>query len=473
MVDLLNHSIVAIAELIRRREISSLEVTTELLARIERVDPVINAFIAVDAEHAIDRAKAADESLARDGVKGPLHGVPLAHKDLFYRAGEPASGGSSLRKDWRASYDATVLRRLDGAGAIAVGRLNMAEFAYDPTGDNRLIGLARNPWNVEYICGGSSSGSGAAVAACLCFGSLGSDTGGSIRLPASICGVVGIKPTHGRVSSHGCMPLSFSLDCIGPLARNVRDAARLLSVIAGPDPQDPTTLDRAVENYEAACEVDPRGVRIGIPENYFWHHVSDVHASALHAAIERLFHLGCLTKPIKLPGLGAAVAAANIVLGAESAALHKPLFARHADEYNLPVRTRLENGLGYSAIEYIDALRYRGPALSQFLDAVSDVDLIVAPTLGVRPPTVIETQTKAAGDVSQVAALLTYWTRPVNFLGVPAISVPVGLDEAGIPIGIQLIGKPFGEAILIRAAAAIEASSDMVRRSPNDLATQT
>jgi aspartyl-tRNA(Asn)/glutamyl-tRNA(Gln) amidotransferase subunit A len=456
MSDLADLTLREVSARIRHRQVSSLEVTAAVLNRINRLQPLLNAYIQVDDEGALAAARRADEALARGDVSGPIHGVPLAHKDLFYRAGEPATAATPLRAQWRAPATATVLRRLDAAGAITVGRLNMAEFAYDPTGANRFTGFARNPWHRDYVSGGSSSGSGVAVAAGLCFGSLGTDTGGSIRLPASICGVVGVKPTYGRVSLLGCMPLSFSLDCIGPLARNVRDAARLLAVIAGHDPGDPTSIATPVGDYEAACERDPRGLRIGVPENYYFEHVSRDCAAAFHGALDRLRHLGCMVQHVPISNMTPAVAAANIVLGAESAALHRPIFSKHPDQYTDAVRTRLENGVGYSAVDYIDALRYRATALSRFLDAMAPVDVLAVPSFGLSPPTIADVEAQSASQVSHSVSLLTYWTRPANFLGVPAISVPIGFDRAGLPLGFQVIAKPFDEATAMRAASAVE-----------------
>ena len=459
-------SLAGAASLVAAREISSRELTQAMLDRIERVDPAIGAFAQIEPELALAQADACDRDLSEGRARGPLHGVPLAHKDLLYRTGAPAQAGSPLRAGWRARSDATVLSQLEAAGAVTLGRLAMAEFAYDPTGNNGVSGLARNPWNADRICGGSSSGSGAAVAARLCFGSIGSDTGGSIRLPAAICGVVGLKPTHGRVSLHGAMPLSFSMDCLGPLTRNVADAALMLAAIAGPDPLDATSFDIPAGDYSAACRQTPHGLVVGIPHDYFWQHVDQNIADLLHRAIDRMTQAGCKVVQVSLSDMDAAVAAASIVLGAEAAALHRPDFAAAPDGYSPAVRTRMENGLGYLAVDYIDALRYRAVALARYLEATAEVHVVAAPALGTPVPTVSEIETTALGGTSHVAAMLTYWTRPANFLGIPAISVPAGLGADGMPVGLQLMGKPFAEATLLRAGSAAEAVSEMAGARP-------
>ena len=469
MTDPSGFSLIEIADKIRDRQISSVEITTILLTRIARCQPVINAFIQVHEDRALNDARAADEELCQQGPRGPLHGVPLAHKDMFDRPGEIVTYGSRMRRNARADVHATVLRRLDAAGAVTLGTLNMAEFAYSPTGANTLTGIARNPWNPAHICGGSSSGSAAALAARLCFGALGSDTGGSIRQPAAICGVVGLKPTFGRVSLHGAMPLSFSLDCVGPLARTVCDAARLMSIIAGPDPADPSTLPEPVPDYEMACRPLRRATRIGVPHEYFWHNVEPRIGALLEDVIGQASRAGMEIARLHIPDLAPVVAAANILIGADSAALHRRTLASDPDAFGAPVRARIENGLGYTAQDYIDALKYRATALARFLAAMNSVEVLAVPCLAIPTPTIAETENPSFGTPSSLAALLTYWVRPVNFLGLPAISVPCGFGPDGLPIGIQLIGKPFQEARLLEVACFFEAIFDLSSVWPNEL----
>src|SRR5690606_33096570 len=283
--DLLGLDLVGAAEGVRTRKFSAVELTEACIRRIERLQPKLNCFISLEAETALAAARRADEELAKGVVRGPLHGIPLAHKDMLYRAGKVTTCGSKIRKDFVPSYTATVHLRLEAAGALDLGTLNMAEFAFGPTGHNAHWGHCRNPWNPDHITGGSSSGSASAVAARMVYGALGSDTGGSIRLPAGLCGLVGLKPTQGRVSRDGVMPLSCSLDQVGPLTRTVRDSTRIFAAIAGYDPQDPTSSTATVEDYESRLAGGVRGLRIGVPVNYFYDGIHDGIRAALDESL--------------------------------------------------------------------------------------------------------------------------------------------------------------------------------------------
>jgi len=402
------------------------------------------------------QAERADAEMSTWGDKRRLHGIPLAHKDMFYRRDQVVTCGSIRRKNWRPPSDSTVLRRLEAEGAISLGTLNMSEFAYSPTGANNLVGAARNPWNPEYICGGSSSGSAAAVAAGLCLGALGSDTGGSVRIPAAICGVVGLMPTRGRVSRRGSLPLSFSLDCIGTLARTVSDAAVLLYCISGRDEDDPTTDGGTIPDFEAACDEEPRGLCVGVADRYFCENLDVDHQRAFDGALRVLERAGIRIKPVALPDMKQIVAAANVILGAESASIHARSLAAAPASYSEEIRARIENGFSYTAVEYIDALKFRSVALAQYAAATSGVDAVVTPTHGQGTPRLDQINTLPAREVTRLVANLSYWTRPINFLGVPALSVPAGLTGDGLPFGIQLVGKPFAEANLLSLAAGFE-----------------
>ena len=290
--ELARMTLTAVADAIRRRKVSSLEVTQSLLARIDRLQPQLNCFISIERDDVLKAARSADRRLARRGKIGPLHGVPLAHKDMFYRAGRIATCGSRILREHRQQVTATVIERLAAAGALWLGGLNMGEFASDPTGGNEHFGRCRNPWNPEYVTGGSSSGSAAAVAARLSYASLGSDTGGSIRTPAALCGVVGFKPTNGRVSVYGAMPRAWSHDCVGPLARTVRDCALIARVIAGADPRDPTASGEPVPDYARKLRSGIKGVRIGVPANYFYDGVTADVQACMDASLAVLKSLG-------------------------------------------------------------------------------------------------------------------------------------------------------------------------------------
>ncbi len=454
-----------VAAAIRRRKLSSVELTRSLLERIARWQPALNAFVRVEAEDALAAAKAADRALARRGPKGPLHGVPLAHKDMYYSAGKPAGCGSKLREGWIAPVTSTAIVRLEAAGSFRLGALHMSEFAYSPTGHNSYLGPAHNPWDASRITGGSSSGSGAAVAARLTHAALGSDTGGSIRLPAHFCGVTGFKPTYGRVSRANALPLSFTLDTVGPLAQTAEDCALITALIAGPDPLDPTTAGAPAWNAKAAKR-SPKGLKIGVPTRFYVDDLEPDVAAALDAALAAFTRLGAKIVKVELPDQTALSAAALIVLAVEATSAHAPWLRTRAADYGPQVRNRLENGLAYSAIEYLEALRWRGPALAAHLDALGDVDVVIAPASRLVAPTIEETDVGGGPDAEAAIQAVTRFMRPVNYLGLPTLVVPAGQSRQGLPIGLQLIGRPFGDETLIALGTAFQNATDHHRRMP-------
>ena len=454
-----------VAAAIRRRKLSSVELTRSLLERIARWQPALNAFVRVEAEDALVAAKTADRALARRGAKGPLHGVPLAHKDMYYSAGKPAGCGSKLREGWIAPVTSTAIVRLEAAGSFRLGALHMSEFAYSPTGHNSYLGPAHNPWDASRITGGSSSGSGAAVAARLTHAALGSDTGGSIRLPAHFCGVTGFKPTYGRVSRANALPLSFTLDTVGPLAQTAEDCALITALIAGPDPLDPTTAGAPAWNAKAAKR-SPKGLKIGVPTRFYVDDLEPDVAAALDAALAAFTRLGAKIVKVELPDQTALSAAALIVLAVEATSAHAPWLRTRAADYGPQVRNRLENGLAYSAIEYLEALRWRAPALAAHLGALGDVDVVIAPASRLVAPTIEETDVGGGPDADAAIQAVTRFMRPVNYLGLPTLVVPAGQSRQGLPIGLQLIGRPFGDETLIALGAAFQNATDHHRRMP-------
>jgi aspartyl-tRNA(Asn)/glutamyl-tRNA(Gln) amidotransferase subunit A len=458
-------SLTQVAAAIRRRKLSSVELTRALLARIERWQPALNAFVRVEADEALAAAKAADGILARRGPKGPLHGVPLAHKDMYYFAGKPAGCGSKVREGWIAPTTSTAIARLVAAGSFRLGALHMAEFAYGPTGHNSYLGVAHNPWDVSRITGGSSSGSAAAVGARLVHAALGSDTGGSIRLPAHFCGVTGFKPTNGRVSRANTLPLSFTLDTVGPLAQTAEDCGLIASIIAGPDPLDPTTAGAPAWNAKAAKR-SPKGLKIGVPTRFYVEDLEPAVGAALDAALETCRRLGGKIVKVDLPDQTAVAAAALLVLAVEATTCHAPWLRTRTADYGPQVRNRLENGLAYSAVEYLEALRRRGPALAAHLAAIGDVDIIIAPASRAVAPTIAETDIGAAPEAEAAIQAITRFMRPVNYLGLPVLVVPAGQSAQGLPIGLQLIGRPFGDETLIALGTAIQGVTDHHRRMP-------
>lgn len=434
---------------VRDGRTTSVALTRACLDRIERLQPRLNAFVAVSGEAALARATAADRARADGAALGPLHGVPLAHKDMFYRVGEISACGSRIRADWRADATATVLRRLDDAGAITLGRLGMSEFAVGPLGLNAHFGAVRNPWNPERVSGGSSSGPAAAVAAGLCFGALGSDTGASIRVPAAACGVVGLKPTYGLVSRAGAMPLSHSLDVVGPLARTVADVVLLAHVIAGADEADPASLSAPAALIPAAPPPLPPGLKIGVPTSFFTDGLDPELAVAQDAAAAQIVALGCVAVPVEVPAFEAATRLYPLILGAEAASLHGAWLRERPLDYAPQVRGRLLAGLRIPAADYVTALRARAGLLAQVMALFARVDVILAPTWSRLPPRIADVEHESVPDASRTVAGVLRATLPANVLGLPALTVPIGMTSVGVPAGAQLIGPPWSEPRLL------------------------
>ena len=460
-------SLTELADAIAARQLSAVEVVSATVARARRLQPVLNCFISLQAEAALESAAAADAALARGEAPGPLHGVPLAHKDMFYRTGHVTTCGSRIRKDFVPDHDSTALARLDRAGAIYLGGLNMAEFATGPTGHNEHWGDCRNPWNQAHISGGSSSGSGASVGGRVVYGALGSDTGGSVRLPSACCGVVGLKPTNGLVSRHGLMPLSYTLDTVGPLARTVRDAARITGVIAGHDPLDPTSSRRPAPDYEAALAEGVAGLRIGVPTDYFYDIASDEVRALMERSLDVFRAAGAEVVEVRVPDIARINHLSNVVLSSEAAAIHEPWIAGRPDDYQEQVRNRYEPGLHVPAVKYIQALSARAGLLREFVDtALAGVDALHTPGIPFPIPTRDETNVGGGERMAQMVAGLSWCTRAANYLGGPALIVPCGFTESGLPAAFQLMGRPFSEATLFRLGHAYQDATDWHTRAP-------
>jgi aspartyl-tRNA(Asn)/glutamyl-tRNA(Gln) amidotransferase subunit A len=457
-----------LAAAIRARKVSPLEATREYVSRIERLDGRIRAFITVDAAGAMDRARALEKDAMDGRWHGPLHGVPLAHKDLFRIAPLPTSCGTKTAEYFVAEHDATAVTRLAEAGAVTLGKLNMAELAMGPYGDNAHHGDVQNPWRYGHVSGGSSSGSGAAVAAGLAVGALGTDTGGSIRLPAACCGIAGLKPTYGRVSRAGGMPLSWSMDHIGPMARTVRDVALLLEVMAGADPEDATASARPVDDYVGALEQSIRGLRVGLADNYYFDGVAPEVAEAVKGMGAMLERLGARVEPLRLPDPQVIHDVAGIVARAESAVVHARILRERPHELQPAVRARLAVGERVSAHDYLQALRLRARIAREFIREVfAEVDLVLAPATPTPAPSLAEA---TAGDGETIAARMGRFsrlTRPWNGLGLPVLALPCGFSAHGLPIGAQLAGRPFDEATVLRVGHAYEQATDWHRRRPD------
>jgi aspartyl-tRNA(Asn)/glutamyl-tRNA(Gln) amidotransferase subunit A len=459
-------SLVAVANAIAEKRLSSHEVTRSCLHRIAQWQPRLNAFMTIEAEAALKAADEADAALARGNNHGALHGVPLAHKDMYYDEGRVVTCGSKIRRDFVAKTTSTALQRLKDAGAIRLGSLQMAEFAYGPTGHNFHHGAVHNPFAFGHITGGSSSGSGAAVAARLTFAALGSDTGGSIRMPAHFCGVTGLKTTYGRISRAGAMPLSQSLDTVGPLARTAEDCALLLGLMAGADPEDPTAATLPVPDYMAATTGSIKGVRIGVPSAFYVDDLDADVARILDDTMAVLKREGAHVVEVELPDQRQLTAACQLVLAVEATAHHKRWLIERPQDYGPQVLMRLQNGLAIHGVSYLEALRWRGPALAAHIAATADVDAVIAPVAPVAAPTIAESDVGNSPDAEAVIQRLTRFTRPINYLGLPSLSIPSGFTQRGLPVGMQLIGRSFDEATLLKIGAAFQRITDFHERVP-------
>jgi aspartyl-tRNA(Asn)/glutamyl-tRNA(Gln) amidotransferase subunit A len=459
-------SLTEVAQAIAQKRFSSREVTLACLDRVAQWQPRLNAFMAIETDAALAAADAADAALAKGNVGGALHGVPLAHKDMYYDAGKIVTCGSHIRRDFVATTTATALQCLKDAGTIRLGSLQMAEFAYGPTGHNTHYGAVHNPWGLDRVTGGSSSGSGAAVAARLTFAALGSDTGGSIRMPAHFCGVTGLKTTVGRISRAGAMPLSQSLDTVGPLARTVLDCALLLGLMAGADADDPTAVAGPLPDYVAATRESIKGLKIGLPSAFYVDDLDPEVERILDDTITVLKRQGADIVQVELPDQRQLTAACQLVLAVEATAFHKRWMIERPQDYGPQVLMRLQNGLAIPGVSYLEAVRWRGPALAAYLAAVAGVDAVIAPVAPVAAPTIAESDVGNSPDAEAVIQRLTRFTRPVNYLGLPSLAIPSGFTKSGLPVGMQLIGRSFDEAMLLRIGAVFQRVTDFHTRVP-------
>jgi aspartyl-tRNA(Asn)/glutamyl-tRNA(Gln) amidotransferase subunit A len=451
MDSLTSLSCVGLAKAIRERRTTCMAAMEAVLERAHAVQPKLNCFIRIDDEAALAAAHLADKEIVRGYVRGPLHGVPMAHKDMYYRRGVVSTCGSKIMRGTPAAGTAKVLEHLDAAGAIQFGVLNMAEFAMGPTGHNWHYGHCRNPWDPERITGGSSSGSGASVAARANFAALGSDTGGSVRLPSAFCGLAGVRPTHGRVSVENILPLCPSLDTVGPLTRTVADAALMLEVIApgfSVDLEKPVTGLRIGKALREGC--DPQI------------------AAAMDASLDVFRRLGATVVEIELPDFSKLNALGAALHAAEANPFHDAWFRTRPHDYSPQVRERLERGRPTLALDYLKAVQARGPAIAAFCQAVfSKVDLVHGPVVSFQTPTITETDIATGEEAAQMLASFVRLTRPISYLGLPVVCANAGFTKAGMPIGMQLIAPPMDEATALRAAHAFDQSfQDTAHREP-------
>ncbi len=457
-----------LAALIGTRQVSPVEVTEAYLERIDEVEERVNAFITMMTDEALEAARRAEQAIQAGQYLGPLHGVPIGLKDLFYTRGVRTTAGSQVKRwaEFVPKEDATVVARLRQAGAIILGKLNLHEFAAGATSYNPHYGPCRNPWDLSRITGGSSGGSGAAVAAGLCAAAMGTDTGGSVRIPAALCGVVGLKPTYGRVSRHGIVPLAWSLDHAGPLTRSVRDAALVLNAIAGHDPRDPASAQVDVPDFTRHLDEGVRGLRVGVPREFFLDSAAREVRQAVERAIAVLAGLGAAVEEVSLPSARMVPLFHSVISMSEAATYHEEVIRYYANELTPNVRQRFETGAMLPAVHYIRAQRARALVRQEMASVLEQVDVLATPAAPITAPEIgQETVTTDHGE-EPVLTLLSRFTSPFNDAGNPACTVPCGFDGTGLPIGLQVAGRAFDEATVLRVAHAYEQATEWHSRRP-------
>ena len=461
-------SIAETAAMLRAKEISPVEVAQVYLDRIDAHDGRLRAYITVMREQALAQAREAERDIQAGRYIGPLHGIPVAVKDILYTRGVLTSAGSKVLSDHLPSDDSTIIERLRSAGAVLLGKLNLSEFAIGGTIDHPF-GTPRNPWNTDHSAGASSSGSGIAVAAGLCAGALGSDTGGSIRGPSSFCSIVGIRPTYGRVTRHAVVPMAWSLDTVGPMTRTVQDCAVMLQAIAGHDPRDPSSSSEPVPSYTQSIDAGTRDLRIGLPKEMFDFEGLDAEVhDAVTMAVGVLEELGASSEPVSLPASERSGAVFISIGDVECAAFHSKWLRTRGDDYDWSTRTRLESAALAPATAYIRAERARALIRREMLEALETHEVLVMPTSPVPPPS-IEASTGSPGGYYQGRLDLgrRRYTSPAALAGLPTLSVPCGFSKAGLPMGVQIVGRPFAEATLFTVGRAYEAATEWHSMHPD------
>lgn len=463
--DLLSKSVTELSGLIESKQVSPVEVTNSLLDHARAINPITNAYISFAEDQARADARKAEDEIAAGHYRGPFHGVPMAVKDNLYTAGYPTTMASKIHRDFVPESDATVIARLREAGAVLTGKLNMHEYAWGIDNNSPHFGPVANPWNTDKIPGGSSGGSGAAVASNATFATLGTDTAGSIRIPSAACGIVGLKPTHGRVPKDGCYPLSWTLDHIGPMTKTVADAAALMQVIAGFDAKDPTCIDAPVDDYTVGLNTDATDLVIGVEEDYYFRDVDNEIDRLVRAQIDALVSQGARVETVTIPALAYSEWAELAVSLSEAAAIHHTDLVTRPDDFGADIRFLFELGELFSSVDYLQAQQVRRQLKQDFQAAFAQVDVLIAPTLPVMAPNIGESEADLNGKKVDLIDNFIRFTGPGNLTGVPAMSVPVGLND-GLPVGLQIIGPAFGEAKVLEVGSIIERGNPMGGRTP-------
>lgn len=466
MTDLADMDLVELSGAIESGKATPVEITDAFLDRIRADNATYNAFVAVTADSARAEAEKARDEIAAGRRRGALHGLPIGHKDLYATAGVATTGGSNVLAGNVPAEDATVVAKLTDAGMISLGKLNTHEFAYGPTGENSCFGPTRNPWNTEMITGGSSGGSGAAVAGGLLPVATGSDTGGSIRMPAACCGVTGLKPTYGRVSRAGILPLCWTMDHAGPLSRSAMDAALILQATAGHDPRDAASAQRAVPDYAAAMTGDVKGLTIGIARHYFFDRAQAQVTDLVEPALAELERQGARLVEVDIAHIDHAAAAAMAIYVGEATAYHDDTLDDHAHLYTEQVRTFLELGDQLLAKDYLHAQRYRTLLGHAMAEVLAEVDVIATPGIAMAATPIGEPDVDIRGTAEAVFGAILRNTEPFDLTGLPALVVPCGFTADGLPVSLQIAGRAFDEATILNVGHAYQGATDWHRRRP-------
>jgi aspartyl-tRNA(Asn)/glutamyl-tRNA(Gln) amidotransferase subunit A len=454
------------SQMVHSKAVSPAELTRACLQRIERYSPAVNAFITITGESALARAREMEAELHRGKSRGPLHGIPIALKDNIDTAGIRTTGASELFKDRVPREDSEVARRLKDAGAILLGKLNMHEFAYGATSAVSYFGPVHNPWALDRVSGGSSGGSAAAIATSMCFGTLGTDTGGSIRIPSSHCGVVGLMPTYGRVSNRGVIPMAWTLDHVGPICKTVEDAAVMLGIIAGYDEMDPTTVDMAVPDYSTAFKMRVSKLRVGVPRAGFYDGLDPEYAKAVEAAIEVLRKLTARVAEVQVPR----TVAAPIIWGPETYAYHGKWLTESPEKYQTATRTQMIRSNEVKPDEYAEARRQVDLVRREVRTVFQKADVLVTPTMKTPPATIaasLNAPNPPAAAAPSAAAGISGNPWAFDVYGLPALTLPCGFTNAGLPIGLQISAAPFAEPTVLALAHAYEQTTEWHTRHPS------
>ncbi|MCZ6678043.1 MAG: amidase [Candidatus Poribacteria bacterium] len=459
MKEILHGSIAQLAKLIREGKISPVNLIETTFQAIDQHEPRLNAFITLFREESLENARQAETEIRQGKDRGPLHGIPIALKDIIRIAGTHTTCGSKFFAEESPQADATVVTKLKQAGAVVVGKTNLHEFAFGVTTENPHFGATANPWDTSRVPGGSSGGSAAAVVAGCCAGALGSDTGGSIRIPAAVCGHVGLKPTYGRVSVYGVVELAQSLDCVGPMCRHVHDVALMMNALASYDAHDVHSANQPVPDYTESLARPIDGMKGGIPKQHFFENLHPDVEDAVREAIQVLNELGVEIRELDLPSVEAGHEATLTVLMAEAGHFHQQSLEAHRADYGVDVRELLEAGLSLSASDYVKAVRAREMARREFSQAFEQVDFILSPTVPIPAPLRSSHDLSGGSESNRIRPRLTQNTRLFNLLGLPSISVPCGFTQERLPIGLQVSGPWWSEETLLQVAHAYEVAT--------------